>query len=128
MTLQRHPEYRSGLYPCRKCSLNQEIPKPPKPPPKPKRVLFTATHENTARPLPPAPTASPPGSPQKIETMRARFAAGLHVHHPGDARPNTLSRFRAWLEALAEVNAEVAARLESFSPKTGSDDDTEIDD
>lgn len=129
MTITRHPDkYATGFSICRKCSANPEIPKPPPPPPRPKRLLYTSAHENVARPLPREHTDAPPGTPTKIEVMRQRFVAGLHVHHPADARPNMVSRFVAWVEALAEVNAEVAARLDAFTPKNGDADDTEIDD
>jgi hypothetical protein len=38
-------------------------------------------------PLPPAtPTGHPPGSPEKIATMRERAARGESVFHPLDAR------------------------------------------
>lgn len=120
MTVTRHPDkYGTGFSLCRKCSANPKIPKPPPPPPRTKRVLYTAAHENAARTLPPEPTDAPPGSLQKIAVMKSRFAAGHHMHHPDDARPNMVSRFVAWVEALAQVNAEVAARLTGFAPKNG---------
>jgi hypothetical protein len=47
-----------------------------------------ATHATAdfhgGRPLPAVPTSEPPGSWQKIELMAKRWAAGLHLHHPGD--------------------------------------------
>lgn len=36
------------------------------------------------RPDPPEPTAARPGSLEKIDVMRDRWAAGYHLHHPDD--------------------------------------------
>lgn len=38
-----------------------------------------------SRPLPPTPTSHRPGSPEKMDVMHARLAAGFHLHHPLDA-------------------------------------------
>jgi hypothetical protein len=50
---------------------------------------------NDVPPLPPFATSAWPGSPQKIEVMRQRVAAGFQPHHPADLRqeaPRGLSR------------------------------------
>lgn len=42
------------------------------------------------------PTSAEPGTAEKIEVMRIRYAAGKHIHHPDDNRFNS---------CLAENNA-----------------------
>ncbi len=37
-------------------------------------------------PLPVAPTAAVPGTPEKVEVMRHRALAGTAIFHPADAR------------------------------------------
>ncbi len=37
---------------------------------------------------PPEPTRALPGSPAKVEVLAARRAAGCHLWHPADARPD----------------------------------------
>lgn len=39
----------------------------------------------TDRPLPPYPTHHLPGSRDKQNIMRDRYASGYHIHHPCDA-------------------------------------------
>lgn len=56
-----------------------------------------------ARKEPSSPTGHAPGSPGKIEVMRARYLAGEHIHHPRDAGVRaTATRTALWLEAVRE--------------------------
>lgn len=48
---------------------------PPTPAPAPAQSLKT-----------PVPTAALPGTPEKVEVMRKRYANGEHLHHPKDAK------------------------------------------
>jgi hypothetical protein len=56
-------------------------------------------------PIPAESTSSPPGSPEKIATMRARASRGEAVFHPMDARPSRGEhcggdvRYRAFVSA-----------------------------
>lgn len=39
----------------------------------------------TPKLFPVVPTEAPPGSPEKVETLAGRVAAGVHLWHPRDA-------------------------------------------
>lgn len=53
-----------------------------------------ADEEIEDRKLPKRPTVAIPGSKQKVEVMRRRYARGDHIHHPDDAK----------LAAIAGIN------------------------
>jgi hypothetical protein len=57
------------------------------------RELYPSTHPHARRgvpdfcreaALPPAPTAAPPGSPEKLAVLIERAAGGFACFHPGD--------------------------------------------
>lgn len=57
------------------------------------------------RPLPPGPTAAEPGSAEKIDVMRRRWADGYQIAHPDDA---TLAAYDDAVNTFARLIRDAA--------------------
>lgn len=65
------------------------------------------------RPLPPYPTDAFPGTDEKIEVMRKRYARGYHLHHPDDKRLNSDRLVEARYLQMIELLSLAAEMRES---------------
>lgn len=53
---------------------------------------------------PPQPTSALPGTPEKIEVMRARHLAGQHIHHPKDLTVRLSGvELAMWVAAMGRI-------------------------